>query len=477
LRYELHTLPEARDGRAAVFDIATGQIVVPDSSLNQVSPLMPKNYVQVVGASTVGLPSGLVYTDTNNIAPRIGLAWRPLNKTVIRSGFGIYYDIVPNQPTLNGIPFALDEPAYTNPTTNPNVILPIVFPLGNSAGPTSVTLPIAVDPHLAMGYSLQYSFTIEHQEGSNAFRISYIGLSSRKGPYGRNINQPVPSTALFVNKPRMFPNYPAIIYLGNGAGHQYNGVTMEAKRRGPGGLTYQLDYTLSRDIGDLENMPASAPVTGEDAYNLKRERAVWLDIPTHRVNGNAAWNLPFGKGKRLLSSAGRGLDLLVGNWSLSAIYTYHSGHFLTPTWTGPDPTGTAYTTNATPANVTIRPNQLHDPNENAPHTVNQWFDATAFAAPTPGSFGSAAKGVIKGPHVNVVDFGVFKMFPLNERLMLRWELTGVNVLNHPNYSDPAATALNITQQGQVGVLSAVGGVSTLDPSGARALRMGLRLEF
>jgi hypothetical protein len=61
--------------------------------------------------------------------------------------------------------------------------------------------------------------------------------------------------------------------------------------------------------------------------------------------------------------------------------------------------------------------------------------------------------------------------------MLRWELTGVNIFNHPNWSNPATAALNITTVGQVGVISADGGVSSLDPSGARALRMGLRLEF
>ncbi|HWB84928.1 MAG TPA: TonB-dependent receptor [Bryobacteraceae bacterium] len=478
LRYELHTSLGQRDGLAASFDIGTGQIVVPDSSLNKVSPLMPKSYVNVVGASSLGLPQNLIYTDTNNFAPRIALAWRPLgNNTVFRAGYGIYYDIVPNEPTMDGVPFSLDEPTFTNPTTNPTVIFPLVFP-GSSAGPSTVTLPTAVNPHLVLGYSMQYSFTIEHQQGSNAFRLSYIGTSSRKGPYGYNINQPVASTALFVNKPRLFPKYPAIIYLTNGAGHQFNGVTVEAKRRGAAGLTYQISYTLARDIGDLENMPASPPVTGEDAYNRQRERAVWLDIPTHRVNGNIAWDLPVGKNKKLLSNPGRVVNLLVGNWSLSAIYTFHSGHFLTPLWTGPDPTGTAYTTSATPASVTIRPNILHDPNPPYDQrTVTQWFDPTAFAAPSGGYFGSSAKGVIKGPHVNVFDVGLFKVFPIRERLTMRWELTGVNIFNHPNYSDPAAAALNITQQGQVGVLSAVGGVSTLDPSGARAFRMGLRVEF
>jgi hypothetical protein len=64
----------------------------------------------------------------------------------------------------------------------------------------------------------------------------------------------------------------------------------------------------------------------------------------------------------ILSSANRWMKTIAGGWSLSTIYTYHSGHFLTPLWTGPDPTGTAFTSSTTPANVTIRPNILRDPN-------------------------------------------------------------------------------------------------------------------
>src|SRR5258708_35083709 len=157
--------------------------------------------------------------------------------------------------------------------------------------------------------------------------------------------------------------------------------------------------------------------TPENAYDRTRERAVWLDIPTHRMNGNVIWDLPFGRVKAFLSGVNRWANLLVGEWSMSGIYTFHSGDFLTPQWTGPDPAGTAYTTNSTPANVTIRPNILAD--ANIPYdqrTTTHWFNAGAFAAPTPGFFGTSAKGVIKGPHVNVFDAGIFKAFRVRERL-------------------------------------------------------------
>ena len=101
------------------------------------------------------------------------------------------------------------------------------------------------------------------------------------------------------------------------------------------GLTYQLSYTLARDIGDLER--GESP---ENAYNRTRERAPWVDIPTHRISSNAIWDLPVGRGKHFLSGSNRWTNLIAGGWALSAIYSYHSGHFLTPLWTGADPTGT-----------------------------------------------------------------------------------------------------------------------------------------
>ncbi|HXB73473.1 MAG TPA: TonB-dependent receptor [Candidatus Acidoferrales bacterium] len=478
LRYELHPSATNTDGYNSIFDVGSGKIVVPDASMSKVSSLLPASYVGVETASQAGLPAALIRTDKNNFAPRIGLAWRPFgNKMVFRTGFGIFYDIVPETASSNSIPFAIDQPAYTNPAVNPNVILPLVFPSSGTGGPATVNLPTAVNPNIKVPYSMQYNATIEHQQGSTAFRLSYIGTNTRHGDYNYNINQPLPSTAAFIVKPRLFPAYPTINYLTNGAGHQYNGMTAEVKRRGARGLTYQLSYTLARDIGDLER--GGSP---ENAYDRSRERGPWIDIPKNSVTGNVIWELPVGKGKRFLTNASRFADGLLGGWETSVIYTYHSGRFLTPLWTGADPAGTAYTTNATPTNVTIRPNILSNPNLPASQrSVNEWFNPAAFGPPAPGQFGTSGPGVIVGPTLHVWDAGLFKAFRPKERLIIRVEITAVNILNHPNYSDPA---LNISQVGTVGVISSVGSSSNvsgasnpLDPTGARAFRTGLRVEF
>jgi hypothetical protein len=216
----------------------------------------------------------------------------------------------------------------------------------------------------------------------------------------------------------------------------------------------------------------------ENPYDRARERSVAPDIPTHRFTTNWIYQLPFGKGRSFLSSAHPVVNAIVGGWDVSGIYSYYSGQFLTVFWTGADPTGTAFTTTATRPIVTIRADQLRDGNlPSDQRTVNRWFDATAFGGPPIGRFGNSAKGVIKGPNVNVWHMGLFKSFNFRENIRLRWELTSTNFFNHPNYSNPAT---NISQAANVGVISGVGGVngaSTGDQPFARSFRMGLRLEW
>ncbi|MBI4877086.1 MAG: hypothetical protein HY822_20815, partial [Acidobacteria bacterium] len=269
---------------------------------------------------------------------------------------------------------------------------------------------------------------------------------------------------------RMFPRYPDIYYYTNGAGHQYHSLTAEMERHFRKGVSYQFSYVLARDIGDLER--GENP---EDAYNRARERSVWLDIPTHRVTGNFICELPFGKGKRFLSGANRVAAAIAGGWELSGVYSLYSGQFLTPTWSGPDPTGTRYTTSRTAPNVTLRPDHLRDANlPGGQRSVNRWFDPGAFAAPAAGRFGTSAKGVVKGPGSSVFNTGIAKNFSFGERARLRWEVTATNAFNHPNWSNPA---MSITSLAQVGVISGTGEPSQLDASGARSLRTSFRIEW
>lgn len=470
LRYDIYPGFTAENDLQSVFDIGTGAIVVPDGALARVSRLMPLDYVRVLEASRAGFsPKRLIRADKNNFAPRLGLAYRPWgNQTVFRGSFGLFYDIAAKNAPLATVPFNIAEPGYTNPVDRP-LLLPVAFPATGVAGPSTVSLPSAMNPDLRIPYSMQYTFTIERQQWDMGIRLSYIGTNTRKGVFSYNINQPVADTRLFVDKPRLFPRYPGIGYVTNGAGHQYHAGTIEVERPMKAGLRFQAYYTLARDIGDLED--GESP---EDAYNRKRERGVWMDIPTHRFASNFVWELPMGKGRPLLASAGRVLNALVSGWQIAAAYVAQSGMFLTPQWTGPDPTGTRYTTSRTPPSVTLRPDILRDPNLPNP-TVNRWFDVGAFAPPQPGAFGTSAKGVIKGPGINVLHANLAKITSLGERVRLRTEIVANNVLNHPNYQNPN---LNISNLALAGVITAVHHRnSNMDTSIPRYMQLVLRIQW
>lgn len=471
VRYSLFNGWTEQNGRQAIFDIASGAIVVPDGSASLVNPLMPRGYVDVIEASKAGYdPKTLLRADKNNFSPRIGLAWRPLdNNTVVRAGYGIYFDAAPFGPAAGStVPFNIAEPAFTNQVGS-LFRLPIAYPSSGGSGPATVGLPNAFRPDLRVPWSMQYTLTLERQQWDTGFRLTYSGTNTRQGVYRYDINSPLVDGSLYVDKPRRFPRYPGINYTDNGAGHQYHGLSFEAERRNLRGLHWQFYYTLAKDIQDLEN--GESP---EYAYDRARERSTWGALPRHRVSGNVIYDLPFGRGKKFGSGMNRAANAVLGGWQISSIYIYETGGAITPLWTGPDPTGTRFTQGRTRPNVTIRPDRIADGRLSNP-TVERWFDITAFAAPPVGRFGNSGKGVLYGTPVNVLHGTIAKQFFYKERVKTRIELLGNNVLNRPNYRDPN---LVINQAGVAGVVNLHMDRNTkFDSAIPRELQAQLRVEW
>jgi hypothetical protein len=471
MRYQYYGGFSDANGRLSAFDTGTGRIVVPDGSLNLVSPLLPRGYVDVVEASAAGYRSNtLTRPDRNNLAPRFGFAYRPWdNRTVIRGGYGIYFDAAPEGPGGGSVvPFNINEPAFTNSMTNP-FLLPVAFPSSGSGGPSTVSLPQAFRGDLRVPYSMQYSLTIERQQWNNGIRLSYVGTNTRQGVYRWNYNQPYADANLYVDKARRFPNYPDILYNDNGAGHQYHGGSIEVERRMTGSLHYQVYYTLAKDIQDLERNE-----TSEDAYDRARERSTWGALPRHRFQTNVIYDLPVGKGRPFLNAMHPAANAVFGGWQLSGIYIYETGGAITPLWTGPDPTGTRFTNTRTRPVVTLRPDRIADGRIDNP-TVRRWFDVGAFAAPPIGRFGNSGKGVIYGTPVNVLHATIAKVFTFRERVRLRLELLASNALNHPNYLDPN---VNISQGATAGVVTAsMNRNQKFDSAVPREMQAQLRVEW
>jgi hypothetical protein len=143
----------------------------------------------------------------------------------------------------------------------------------------------------------------------------------------------------------------------------------------------------------------------------------------------------------------------------------------------PDPTGTRFTSGANRPNVSIRPDQLRDASLADP-SISLWFDPTAFGAPPIGRFGSATRGSIEGPGLNVWHVGFHKTFRLTGSASaptFRVELTSTNFFNHPQWANPNTnvTPTNVS----AGKISATGGPTAWQQAGPRAMRLGVRVEW
>ena len=179
----------------------------------------------------------------------------------------------------------MNEPTYTNTTPIPTVVLPVVSS-PRVAGPTSVTLPNAVRQDLRDPYLDAVQLTIEHQHWDTGFRISYIGTNTRQGEWGYNtINRW--RTIVLRRQASPVSALSGITYISNGAGHQYNSLTLEAERRfseGSRTRSHGCGLAISA-IWSARKVPKT-PTTGNVSAS------VWLDIPSHRVTGNLIYRVP-----------------------------------------------------------------------------------------------------------------------------------------------------------------------------------------
>ena len=244
----------------------------------------------------------MIHTDKNNVAPRVGFAYRPFGgeSTVIRGGYGLYYDMMPIDLWASRAPFVFQETTFTNPAA-PTVVFPRVFPAAGTSGPATIALPLAVNPNLQLPYSHQVNVTAEHQRWNTGFRLSYVATLGRQMWYTRDANAPQPDGRLYVDKPRPFPQYPDISYADNGASHDYQGVTIEAERRMSKGLFVQVAYTAARDTGNTQDWTTRI----ENPFDLNADTGRDSATPTHRMTSAVMYELPFGHDRKWLANAPR----------------------------------------------------------------------------------------------------------------------------------------------------------------------------
>jgi hypothetical protein len=416
LRYEYNSPPLDAEDRANVFDLAT------------------RNLVRV---GTNGVPRGGYDSDKNNFAPRVGLAWTLGSKeqTVLRAGYGIYYDQSPlapgealyfNSPYFdNNIFFSLGP--FLPLTLNDPFPAFFPFPLPDSA--------LAIQRDLRTAYMQHWNLNVQQQLGqNNVLEIAYVGSKGTKLLTARDINQPQPSALPpglpFVPRPDF--RFDDINLLESRANSNYHSLQARLQQRLARGLNSLVSYTWSKSIDDASNFFSSAGDSNfpQNSYNTRAERGRSNFDVRHRLSASYVYDLPFGKGRRYSENAG----WLLSGWQSSGILSFQSGRpFTVALLSDIDNSGTGRSILGFGAND--RPNLVGNP-QLPNRSPERWFNTSAFNFSAPGTFGNAGRNILDGPGYQNVNVSLLKNTSLREDINLQLRAEFFNLFNHPNFNLP-----------------------------------------
>lgn len=475
MRYEFFSPFREEQNRIHSFAPKSGSVVVPnEQTIAKIHPLFPKT-ILVTTAGKAGLPEEtLIENDVNNMAPRVGFAWRSnLWDVVVRGGYGVYYsgEAKKGFGAMTAGPFVATE-TFDNAIVNgqPLFAWPQAFPQAGGARPLGVQNINATSARLRDSYTQQWNLTLEKQFGDNGIRLSYIGHGSMQLPFRRNLNQPLPSTTPFSQARRPFPQIQNISLFESGATQSYNAFQIQWDRRFVRGVSINSHYTWSKNLTDSDDSGGVQGTSIEDAYDRVRERGNALVGPRHSWRTQYVFELPVGQGRRYLANVPGVVNAVLGGWSTSGMIGLNTGMYATPRFTGRDISGT---------NVSGgRPDRTCDGKLSGAN-FSRWFDVSCFAIPAAGSgrFGNAGKGIIQGPFNSNWNARIFKYFIVRENLKVRFDAQLENVLDHATWDFvPGDDGVNISSAGAGRVTRAFSwGGSFIEVQ--RMVHFELKIEF
>jgi hypothetical protein len=422
-------------------------------------------YLNGVRQAGEGIPRGMVDNYHDTVAPRIGFAYdlTGAGKTVIRGGYGMFYERIQGNDVYNGGP---------NPPFSFNAGLDLVYfsdPSVSALDGERAAVPIFPGSFYALAKdyliptSHQWSFGIQRELAPRAvLSVAYVGNQNSHQRISRNINMPlledarraeVSAGTLGANRIRPFPGFSTITYAENSSSGNYHSLQMNLRMNNYRGLTFQSAYTWahaidihSQDFGDSMANPYDHAFS-RGSSDLDRR---------HVLTFNYVYDLPFGK-----DHPNAAVRQILGGWQLSGITTFQSGLPVTVSYPGD---------NAGVGGAGTRPDLIGDPNA-GPKTVDQWFNTGAFTDPPALSFGTAGRNIVGGPGRNNWNISVFKLFTgipfptSQEGAQMQFRFEFFNAFNHTQFNGLFTTF----ESGGWGGVS-----STRD---ARRIQFGVRFLF
>ncbi|MEO8373351.1 MAG: TonB-dependent receptor, partial [Candidatus Solibacter sp.] len=408
------------------------------------------------------------------IAPRLGIAYRLNEKTVIRAGGGISVDPNSFRYLRDDYPATIStqysgassfQAAGTLRTGIPAVVGPDLkldqFPLPLAVGTT--TFPQVFH----RGYVESWNFTIQRDIGGGFnIQAAYVGSRGVRQTVNQNINAAGPGggnngRALFAK----FGRATNITYHTPFDTSVYDGLQFQATKR-VGATMLGVSYTYSKSItwGD----DTDSGLTWNWAPMIYRNRAVAGFDRTQNLQVYGNYELPFGA-KHKLASSGI-VSKVVGGWQMNWIMSVMSGT--------PFTVGSSATSVNAPGNTQTADQVKGEVAILGGHGVGQaYFDPLAFKAVTDVRFGNSGRNILRGPGVFNVDGSVFRNFSMKERVKLQVRVEMFGVTNTPQFGNPGATVSNMTLNAD-GSVRALGGYTEItSATGERQIRFAAKISF
>lgn len=401
-----------------------------------------------------GVPQHYLSADKNNFAPRFSFAYQLPHNTVLRAGYGMFYDVGASQISgalgnaLNGTPGYFIGDELTSNSAIPSLTLAQTFqtepPLAAGQYPVSTgpgqgyfgagafqNIYYYDQSSTATPYYQRYMLDIQHELTPNSvLTVSYMGTLGRKSPYYADINVPAYRTgwssmdAFNAARPNNAGRFGDIYVQRPGLNSNYNAGVVKFQHRFSHGFEILTHYTYSKTLSDRGitgqgtvlgyNYPMSIiPTYGEASLSHR-----------HRFVFSTVWTPQYGKGWVAP------LRTIATGWTISAIATMESGDALTPV--NEATSANDFASTVAPGDqlfVTGNPNL--SPGDRG---FTQFFNTAAFSVPPNNVRGNAGPGIIRGPGQNNWDMSLGKTFSFSERWRSELRADFFNAFNHTQFN-------------------------------------------
>lgn len=427
LRYEYFTPYREKYNRMANLDVAPGfrgvAVVTPGSA----------------GPYSGPFPAGLVDSDRNNFAPRLGLAWRPSSKRTfqIRAGYGLFY----NGSIYAQFPGRLaSQPPFANTVTlNTSSARVLTIENGFGTGPSkTITNTYAVDRTYRVPYAQTWNLSVQQDlPHSLVLELGYLGTKGTRLDIQRLPNRAAPGSPLTAEQRRQIANAVGFTFESSEGNSIYHAGQVRLMRRFRRGVSLNALYTFSKSIDNASTFGGAGAVVAQNDKDLSAERG--LSSFDQRHNLSVFYVLSSGFGAAGARFAGRRwIGRLLGDWTLSGGLTASSGTPLTARVLG-----NLADTGGTGAVGSGRADATGAPVRDG----GRFFNLAAFTLPPAGRFGNAGRNTIPGPVQLALNASLARSLRLGEdRRRLEIRVDSSNVTNHVSFTR-LGTVVNASDYG------------------------------